>query len=193
MSERTVPGWYVEAANRPACAMMTGMIALAGSPAYDPAAWENFAVAEVSAAAALAGLLVVACSINIGRILQLPHVVSRLGATLTLFGTVLVLSSLLLVPGQDHRALGIEIAVAGLVATGAVFRMRGLKNLEPQFRPFGLTAAALGIGSAALMTLSGVACATMTIGGLYWLVAGVLLAFVIGLVNAWVALVEILR
>ncbi len=40
--------------------------------AYYPAAWESFAEAEVAAASALAGLLVVACSINISRIIKIP-------------------------------------------------------------------------------------------------------------------------
>jgi hypothetical protein len=31
------------------------------------------------------------------------------------------------------------------------------------------------------------------VGGLYWMAPGVLLAFVVGLLNAWVALVEIRR
>ena len=51
--------------------------------AYDVTRWESFAVAEVGAAAALAGLLVVASSINLDRILTMPPVVSRLAASLT--------------------------------------------------------------------------------------------------------------
>jgi len=52
------------------------------SAGYDLGAWETFAVAEVGAAAALAGLLVVAASINIGYIIRLPHIINRLSTTL---------------------------------------------------------------------------------------------------------------
>jgi hypothetical protein len=41
--------------------------------------------------------------------------------------------------------------------------------------------------------VSGAGYATTSIGGLYWLVPGVLIGFGVGLLNAWVALVEILR
>jgi modulator of FtsH protease len=75
--------------------------------------WESFAVAEVGASAALAGLLVVAGSINIARIIQLPAVINRLGATLTLFTGILFVGSLLLTPGLDRRLLGALIAVLG--------------------------------------------------------------------------------
>ncbi len=163
------------------------------SPAYDPAAWDNFAVAEVSAAAALAGLLVVACSINIAQILQLPHLVSRLAATLTLFTAVLVVGTLLLVPGQNHVVAGIEIAAIAVLTMSGLYRMRGTRGLDPQYRRLTLAAAARGILAAALMATGGIGCATATIGGLYWLVGGILLGFATGLLNSWVALVEILR
>jgi hypothetical protein len=55
---------------------------------YHPATWESFAEAQVAAAAALAGLLVVACSININRIIKIPWIVSRLAGTLVLFNAV---------------------------------------------------------------------------------------------------------
>jgi hypothetical protein len=42
-----------------------------------PAGWDNFFVAEVGAAAALSGLLFVAVSINLTRILAIPHLPAR--------------------------------------------------------------------------------------------------------------------
>lgn len=155
--------------------------------------WETFAVAQVGAAAALAGLLVVACSINIERIIAMPAVVSRLGATLTLFTGVLVVGSLLLVPGLDHRPLGGLIAAVGAALTALVYAQRGLRHIERPYRKYTRNAAALGILAALLMTVAGLGYATTAIGGLYWLVPAILIAFGIGLLNAWVALVEILR
>lgn len=43
------------------------------------------------------------------------------------------------------------------------------------------------------MAVAGVAYATTAIGGLHWLVPPILIGFGIGLLNAWGALVEILR
>lgn len=163
------------------------------SAGYSAHEWETFAVAEVGAAAALAGLLVVACSINIERIIALPAVVNRLGATLTLFTGILVVGSVLLVPGLDHRLLGGLIAAVGATVTAMVYAQRGLRTISREYRKYTWNAAALGILAAVLMAVAGVAYATTAIGGLYWLVAAILIGFGIGLLNAWVALVEILR
>ncbi|WP_432841096.1 hypothetical protein [Dactylosporangium sp. CA-092794] len=166
---------------------------LLAGPAYESDPWESFAVAEVGAAAALAGLLVVACSINIARIIETPALVQRLGATLTQFTGILVVGSLLLVPGQPRWLQGTEMAVVGLIVAGLVFMQRGLQGLEPQYRRSALTSVVLATVAALMLATGGAGYATESIGGLYWLVPGMLLGFAIGLLNAWVALVEILR
>jgi hypothetical protein len=73
--------------------MMSAMLVL-GFAGYAVDAWADFAVAEVGAAAALAGLLVIASSINIVRIIELPAVVQRLGATLTVYTGILAVGTL---------------------------------------------------------------------------------------------------
>jgi hypothetical protein len=161
--------------------------------AYDPSAWGDFAVAEVGASAALAGLLVVACSINLVRIIQLPSVVARMGATLVLFTGVLVTGTILLVPGQGHVAVGVELVGAGLVTVVVAARAHDLRNLGQEYRRRSLVAAGLEVAAGALIAVAGVLEAAEVWGGLYWLLPAVVLAFCVGLVNAWVALVEILR
>jgi len=169
-----------------------GMAVVAGA-AYDAGPWESFAVAEVGAAAALSGLLVVAASINIARIIELPTVVSRLGAALVLFATMLIVGTILLVPDQPGWLVGVEIAAVGLAATLGVLRLRGTGTADPAHRVSATVVAALGAGAAGLIFLGGLFCALQVLGGLYWLVPGVILGFSVGLVNAWVALIEILR
>ena len=51
---------------------------------YDLAEWDSFFVAEVGAAAALTGLLFVAVSNNLDRILQFPKLPSRAAETMSL-------------------------------------------------------------------------------------------------------------
>ena len=86
------------------------------SSAYDAAQWAEFGVAVVGATAALAGLLFVAVSINIERILRFPTLPRMAATTLILFGTALFAGILLLVPGQTHRALGTELLLLGVLA-----------------------------------------------------------------------------
>jgi hypothetical protein len=157
------------------------------------AGWENFFVAEVGAAAALTGLLFVAVSINLARILAVEHLPSRAGETLIVFASALVVATFGLVPGQSHVALGCEIGATGLVVWGATARTqwRAYGNAEARrwlaMRVVGTQAATLPfvVGGALLVAGSGSA--------LYWVVAGVLVSFASGIQNAWVLLVEILR
>jgi hypothetical protein len=78
---------------------------------YDLAYWEPFFSAIIAAAAALTGLLFVAVSINLDRILKggrfLP---ARAAETLATLLLVVASSALALVP-QSIRLLGVEILV----------------------------------------------------------------------------------
>jgi hypothetical protein len=161
--------------------------------AYDAAAWESFAVAEVGAAAALAGLLVVAASINIERILGIPSVVARLGGTLALFTACLVAGVLLLIPGLHPRAAGLGLTIIGTVSGIIVIRPRALRRAGRGYQGSTTTMTAVALAASALIAASGIAYALQDFGGLYWLAAGTMLAFLVGLGNAWVALIEILR
>src|SRR5271163_5028680 len=77
--------------------------------------WENFFVAEVGAAAALTGLLFVAVSINLTRILAIEHLPDRAGETLLVLAGALAVATFGLVPGQSHVVLGCEVGGTGLV------------------------------------------------------------------------------
>jgi hypothetical protein len=169
------------------------MSLLIGAPAYNQAQWESFAVAQVGAAAALAGLVVVATSINLARIIEIPAVVTRLAATLSLFTGVLVTSSVLLIPGQGIRLTGVEIAAVGIVLIPIVVRRAAWTGLDQEYRRSAVLVVVLGGFAVAGFLVAGLSCSTLTGGGLYWLAPATLLAFCVGLVNAWVALVEILR
>src|ERR1700753_1101544 len=81
---------------------------------YATAGWENFFVAEAGASAALLGLLFVAVSINLPKVLQLASLPGRAGESLTVLVNVLVGATVGLVPGQSPQLLGAEIVVLGL-------------------------------------------------------------------------------
>lgn len=77
-------------------------------PAYSAAEWESLFVAEAGASAALAGLLFVALSINLERILKGSGLPGRAGEAIVLLLTVLVVSTFGLVPGQSPRVLALR-------------------------------------------------------------------------------------
>ena len=110
-----------------------------------------------------------------------------------LFSAVLIVATLLLVPGQPRVVLGVEIAAVGVIAAASVYVGRGVPRADTGYRTNSIVVSSLGVLAASLMALAGVFVALGVLGGLYWLVPGTLLAFIIGLGNAWVALVEVLR
>ena len=81
--------------------------------------WENFAVISGSAAGALTGLLFVAVSLNRDRIVSHPALRGEAGQTLVLFLLALLLSLLLVIPGDSARILGIVLVALAIVA-GAI-------------------------------------------------------------------------
>jgi hypothetical protein len=83
---------------------------------YSSAEWESLFLAEAGASAALAGLLFVALSINLERILKGAGLPGRAGEAIVLLLTVLVVSTWVLVPGQSPTVLGAELLGSGLFA-----------------------------------------------------------------------------
>ena len=170
------------------------------STAYATGAWTGFGDAVATAAAALAGLLFVAISINLKQILapDYPWLPTRAGLTLILFATPLIAAILLVVPGQGRVALALELLATGLIiGTSQLYldlkapRRQGGEDISPWRRLLGrvfpelLSCGCMVIASATLLAQAG--------GGLYWLVPSVITALVFGLLNVWVLLVEILR
>lgn len=162
--------------------------------AYEAREWSDLFVATAGASAALAGLLFVAVSINIERILSFEGLPERgLETVLTLLAVVIV-SIVGLIPGQSHEALGAEILVGSVWLGGAMVLLsrRSLPNdTETGVQLAGrIIVRAVGtipliVGGLSLLIGSG--------GGLYWVVAGIVFAIAGAVANAWVLLVEILR
>jgi hypothetical protein len=162
--------------------------------AYDPNEWTDLFVASAGAAAALAGLVFVAVSINIDRILKLEGLPERaLETVLTLLAAVVV-SLIGLIPGQSHVALGAEL-VGVSVVFGAVITKLTITRPPAEAEPPAWLAGRLfvrAIGTVPLL-VGGVSILVESGGGLYWIAAGIIGAITGAVVNAWVLLVEILR
>jgi hypothetical protein len=163
--------------------------------AYSAAGWGVFGGASAAAAAALVGFLFIAVSINLRQILDSPNLPGRAALTLILLATPLIAALLLLIPGQARVALGVELLLAGLgigtvqvvIDTRTVLSEHETKVtwLVGRIGPAVISNACLAIAGGTLIG--------QVAGGLYWLVASVLSAFIFGLLDIWVLLVEILR
>ncbi len=165
--------------------------------AYNAADWSDLYVACAGAAAALAGLLFVAVSINLERILAFPDLPDRALETLAVLLGVLLVSVLGLAPGQGRRALGTEFLVVGVVLLTAIAlllrRSLSLVQAENEPRAWLLSRFAFSLPGAACFAVGGISLLAGTGGGLYWVFAGIIAGFLGAVSNAWVLLVEIHR
>jgi modulator of FtsH protease len=167
---------------------------MAVGAAYDVGAWNGFAAAEVGAAAALTGLLFVAVSINLDRILAFPRLPARAAETLVVLLLVLVVATLTLLP-QPLRALGIEVALLA-AATGAVTATVQIRHgPDGPDDPWYWYATRVAATQAVTVgfVVGGCSAAAGWGGGLFWFVPATLSGFVGAVYNAWVLLVEIVR
>lgn len=158
--------------------------------------WINFIIAGAGASAALAGLVIVAISVNITKIISYPHLPARARATIGTLILILVTSMAALVP-QTATAFGVEVIIFGvccwLLQLGAARQMlivRRERN-RPWFESF------RGILFGQIQTLpfiiGGGLVSSANADGLYWISAGTIAIFIFSMYNAWVLLVEILR
>ncbi len=159
--------------------------------AYSIANWTGFLSVAAGVAATLTGLIFVAISINLSRILESQSVADRAAESIMQMFGALIVSMWALVPGLTSLVLAVGMAVLGIVLwvlqTMLQYRSYSRQHARPIF----------SIAVSQLATLpfciAGISLATETLGGLYWLAAGVILSITIGVSNAWVLLVEILR
>jgi hypothetical protein len=161
--------------------------------AYDTEPWHDFFVAEAGAAAALAGLLFVAISINIERILAIPVLTTRAGGVLGLLANVLLIATVGLVPDQSQEALGVEVLVISGITWAGTAYAQVRRGFAKQWRTRTIQAAVMLQLAIVPFLIAGVTLIVGAGGGLYWIAAGTVLSLGGALANAWVLLVEILR
>ena len=158
--------------------------------------WTGFFAAELGAAAALAGLVMVAISINLGRILADPVLPGRAVETLVLPTGVLVAASYALVPAQPPVVLGVEIALTGIamwvVPAWLQRRVRRSQSRGAALRNF-LPRVLLVQFSSLPIVVAGVLICLGSDNAFYWMVPGIVTSLIATVINAWVLLVEILR
>jgi modulator of FtsH protease len=162
--------------------------------AYEVSEWSDLFVAAAGAGAALAGLVFVAVSINLERILVERNLPARALQTLVMLVIVVAVSLVCLIPGQDLVALGIELLI---LACGYAFVLVRTAQISLAASPAPVTGNALRLlllaSSGVPLLIGSVSVLAETGGGLYWIAAGILGAIAGGVTNAWVLLVEIQR
>jgi hypothetical protein len=162
---------------------------------YSLSGWGLAFTATASAAAALTGLLFVALSINLKQITASPGLIARAIEVLVVLSAALILSTLLLMPGQPNTVAAIEI-IAIAVAVSAVIGRLQIRTDRKALGISGFAFASRVIGGhtgSVLLVIGAVSLLTQTGGGLYWIIPALLAMIVVAIIGAWVMLVQIVR
>lgn len=157
--------------------------------------WGDFNLALVGATAALAGLVIVAASVNIAEIVKAPALTARLGTAISSLVLALVVSALGLAPGLDTVVYGAVAVLASLVAaTFAVDAARRITaDRSPLNRLRGLKSA-LGFLVPAAYAVGGILMVSGSVAaGTAAFAFGALLSIIVALMISWIVLVEVLR
>jgi hypothetical protein len=162
--------------------------------AYYVAQWHEFAAATAGASATLTGLLFVAISINLDRILEVDRLPRRAAGTMSVLLAMLVAAMFLLAPGQRDAAVGVEIAATGL-ALGVIAAIVTVRTERTAGEPLVWTLGPIVtlMTPAIALMVAGLSTALKGGGGLYWFLAAAVVGFSCAAANAWVLLVEVKR
>ncbi|GED99460.1 hypothetical protein [Gordonia crocea] len=165
--------------------------------------WSDFNVAIAGASAALAGLIIVAVSVNLERILVSPAIPARTGAAIGALTLAVAAGCLSLIPDQSLSALGVEILVGALLvgwfallASLRIYRVASAEHdpllpKPPRMWPPGKIAMALA--SPLLFVIGGIILVTGNVDGLNWVAAGSITAIVASVGLSWIVLIEVRR
>jgi modulator of FtsH protease len=164
-------------------------------PSIPIADWSSYLAVQASVSATLTGLVFVAVSINLSRVLAIPGLPGRAAESLLHFLSALLISLTALIPGQTAVMLGTEVivlaAVLWLLQTLIQLRYVRMRTGNPR------SWLVIRIFQTQVVTLPFIASGVLLVqgspGGMYWLVPGFLLSLISGVIEAWILLVEILR
>jgi len=157
--------------------------------------WDSFFVAQVGGSAALTGLVFVALSINLARILEHSQLVERAGEAVILLVAPMVVGLAALVPDISLRTTGALCLVVAVFAEAIVNRLLIKGRLAARDRPSYEFRTRLTVAELAMApTLVGaILLLTSSTAGYDWIALGVVLSLLVGIFDAWVLLVEIMR
>lgn len=161
----------------------------------DEANWNDFFVASMGAAGALTGLVTVAISINLKRILKYKQLPGRAGEALLILVIAMLVSGIGLIPHDTLMIQGLWTTAFG--AVGLIFSVRSqvvaYRIMRKPPVSWWLARAIMTLLTMVPITAGGLAQAMTMPIGIHWTAFGILAALAAGVYATWVLMIEILR
>lgn len=157
--------------------------------------WHDFFAAAAGAGAALAGLIIVAVSGDVDRVIKIPGMASRAGVAIALLVMVTLIALAGLIPTISEWGYGVLAAAVGLcavvLASLSLGHLVALRSGGSMRRA--VTKGSVGLVPALCVAVGGALLASGLAAGMLWIAAGSLLAVVAAVLATWVILIEIRR
>lgn len=157
--------------------------------------WQTFLALQGGAAATLTGLVFVAVSLNLTKVMTVTGLPGRAAESIMQLMQVFFAATAILIPGQPAWLTGMEllaIAVASWV-TQTSAQVRYAKRRAGHPRHWLITRVALTQLATAPFAVAGTGLWRGNLDFIYWAVPGFVFSFAAAVTSAWVLLIEILR
>jgi hypothetical protein len=159
--------------------------------------WENFFLGQLSASAALTGLVFLGTSINLKKIMESPFLPNHALEALIAFVSTLYIAFLMLIPGQSFLAQGIEVLCGGLL-TWTIMTYLHVNTLRKIPAPAPYRRAVVGILvlyhlAALSFVAAGLSFLVWGAPGFYGIVVATFLSYLAAFFDTWLLVVEINR
>jgi hypothetical protein len=157
---------------------------------FRPEQWHDFFLMVGGGAAALAGLVFVAMSINLGIIAQDATHKNRAVGTLTGFSAIFMICALGLIGDQNHQSIGIEWLVISIPAT--YIYIRGyIRAIRMTGSPVSIGRTVVGTAYYVAQIIGSVLLLLGNISGLYIASIAMVISFASLISGAWLLIIGI--
>jgi hypothetical protein len=159
------------------------------------AEWQTYLAVQAGAAATLTGLVFVAVSINLTKIISIAGLPGRAVDALLWLLQVFFIASLLLIPRLAAELLATEILVIAVLSQIAqMISQARYAKLQPDHPRSWLTSwIAMSLSATMPFCVAGVMLLLGSPAWIYGVVFGCMLSFIAAVMGAWVLLIEIQR
>jgi hypothetical protein len=155
--------------------------------------WTDFNVAMAGAGAALAGLIIVAISVNLDPIIAAKTLPSRAAASIATLVLAIAAACLGLMPDQPGWLLGLELVIGAAFVWVIEARSAFLISRDQSRADERLLKIGVGVAPLCVMTVGALMLLLGNTGGSYGIALGSVLAVAGAVLFSWIALIELRR